>query len=97
MSAAIQKVSAITYLLKSAFAKKKKAETSTMGIMSVTLLPHAVTPREKLLRLPEIPTDIIKRVNVTSANENPFRMPTDSGVFAMREEDKRLKLEASLL
>jgi hypothetical protein len=54
------------------------------------------TPREKLLRLPEIPAkyNIRKNTDKEAVNEvNPFKMPSDSGVFAMREEDKRLKLE----
>lgn len=35
--------------------------------------------------------------NHSIPQENPFRMPSDSGVFAMREEDKRLKLEVIFL
>jgi hypothetical protein len=47
------------------------------------------------LRLPEIPAkyNIQKNKDAVAGQVNPFRMPSDSGVFAMREEDKRLKLE----
>jgi hypothetical protein len=64
-----------------------------MGIF--LLLTRKATPREKLLRLPEIPAkyNVQKNIESEESQINPFRMPSDSGVFAMREEDKRLKLE----
>lgn len=48
------------------------------------------------MRLPEIPKNVLPQ-KVLIAKENPFHMPPDHGVFAMREQDKNLKLEVPII
>ncbi|EGF79292.1 hypothetical protein BATDEDRAFT_89615 [Batrachochytrium dendrobatidis JAM81] len=71
------------------------------------ILPkNTASPRSKILKLPDISKPHVSLVtpSVTGAkNEtsgkhgkierNPFHMPSDVEVFAMREEDRRVKLE----
>ncbi|KAI9351284.1 hypothetical protein BDR26DRAFT_907396 [Obelidium mucronatum] len=76
----------------------------------MTQKPLTATPRSKILKLPEItnegqPSSASNNNNPSSRKhaadtqaaknaKNPFHMPSDMEVFAMREEERRQKLEA---
>ncbi|KAI8800093.1 hypothetical protein BJ742DRAFT_764473 [Cladochytrium replicatum] len=57
-------------------------------------------PRSKMLKLPDIhPPELPKLVDqdekaLSGKQKNPFHMPSDVEVFAMREEERRIKKEA---
>ncbi|KAJ3227795.1 Coiled-coil domain-containing protein 38 [Clydaea vesicula] len=55
--------------------------------------PILSSPRDKLLRLPEISKHQVKPQPIEVVKENPFHMPPDQGVFAMREGEKKIKQE----
>lgn len=58
----------------------------------MTSLKKSTRNRDKLLQLPQLSTTQ-KNEAPHQIHENPFHMPSDQGVFAMREEEKRIKQE----
>ncbi|KAJ3417141.1 Coiled-coil domain-containing protein 38 [Chytridiales sp. JEL 0842] len=80
-------------------ATQKKASSNTQA------LKFKDTPRSKMLKLPEITkskgdTEAAKRVNelekdlLVDRSANPFHMPSDVEIFAMREEERKQKQQA---
>jgi hypothetical protein len=56
---------------------------------------HIVSPRSKILKLPDISkNNVVQQKTVLETRQNPFQMPSDVQVFAMREEDRRTKQQA---